>query len=330
MSIRNTLTVIGTVLSLGVALPATAQTQPGTPQQGTQSNTGETTVSGERVQPGRLNNDRQPNRRQDRRPAAPPTPPTPEELKGLAQTVATAASSTCVVNEAVLLGVNAEQQQIYEAACATGPGYILINSVPPQAVDCVILAGQADLDRSRDPAADVGIQCKLPANTDVARVVSAYAREANIACTVDQAASIGKSPEGNFIYEVGCKDLDGYWLEKAPAGWEKTSCLQVVTQSAGCRFTTPVEQAATVKAMLAGSDAAGCDVIEARYMGGNANGTFYEAKCGGGDGYIARFNAQQVIQQVYPCAEASRIGGGCKLTTVAAAPETTPPTPEAN
>ncbi len=321
MSTRNLLAAIGSVILMGVAPAATAQVVGATTQTPQQPNT---EVRGERAAGTLINRSNRPRR------SATPTPPTAEENKTAAQATATAAGSSCQVTEASLLGVNAEQQSIHEAACASGPGYILIASTPPQAVDCVILAGQADLDRSRDPAADVGIQCKLPVNTDIARVIDGYAKEASIACTVDQGASIGKSPEGHFIYEVGCKDADGFWLEKAPAGWEKTSCLQVVTQSAACRFTTPVEQAATVKTMLAGSPAAACDVTEARYMGGNANGTFYEAKCGAGDGYIARFNAEQVVQQVYPCADAARIGGGCKLTTVAAAAEAPAPAPAAN
>ncbi|WP_419756354.1 hypothetical protein [Brevundimonas sp.] len=54
-------------------------------------------------------------------------------------------------------------------------------------------------------------------------------------------------------------------------------------------------------------------------MGRNANGVFYEAKCEGADGVIARVNAENVVQQIYPCATAQQIGGGCKLTTAPAA-----------
>lgn len=314
---QSILTVIGACLALAISGQALAQDYPSNPQTPT---TNDGRPAAERVLPGRIgsqDDEQQRNRNRNRslRPAA-PTPPTPEEAKAAAQAQAAAAGSTCQVSEASMLGVNAEQQPMYEAACAAGPGYILIASTPPQAVDCVILAGQADLDRQRNPAADTGIQCKLPANTDVARVVAAYAQEAGVTCTVDQGASIGKSTEGNFIYEVGCNGVDGYWIEKVAGGWEKTECLTVVTQSAACRFTTPQEQAATVKTRLAGSPAAACDVTEARYMGANTNGSFYEAKCATGDGYVARFNAEGAVQQTYPCAEAARIGGGCKLTTV--------------
>lgn len=275
----------------------------------------------EQVLPGRIGGDRN-SRRQRREQPQTPAAPTPDEIKAAAQVQASAAGSTCQVSEASLLGVNAEQQPIYEAACTTGPGYILISSTPPQAVDCVILAGQADITRRRDPAADVGLQCKLPLNVDVTRVVGAYAQEAGVTCTVDQGASIGKSPEDNFIYEVGCNGADGYWLEKVASGWEKTECLIVSSQGGDCRFTTVAEQAISLKARLVGSPAAACEVSEARYMGANTNGTFYEAKCAGGDGYVARFDAAGALQQTYPCVEAARIGGGCKLTVSAAAAPT--------
>jgi hypothetical protein len=249
-------------------------------------------------------------------------PADPAAVLAAAQAQAQAAQISCQVGEAVQLGVNAEQQPIFEATCASGPGYILIASTPPQAVDCVVLAGQAEITRSRDPAADVGLQCKIAQNTDVVRVVQQYAQEAGVRCDIDQGASVGKTPEGNLIYEVGCRGTDGFWLERAGQAWEVERCLTVVAQNGTCRFTTSTEQAASVKAVLAGSEAASCDVTQARYMGSNANGTFYEAKCAAGDGYIARVNADMAVQQVYPCADAARIGGGCKLTAVAVAPAT--------
>ena len=265
---------------------------------------------------------RTPRRQQ---PAPAPAPPTPEENAAAAQQIASAAGVGCQVTQANLLGLTPDQSTSYEAACASGPGYILIGSAPPQAVDCVLLAGQAEIDRARDPAANVGTQCLIPQNADVARVVSTYAREAGIACAVDQGASIGKSTEGNLIYEIGCNGADGYWIEKAPTGWKTTECAIISTQNAACRYTTPAEAVATFKTRLAGSEAASCDVTEGRYMGANANGAFYEAKCGAGNGLIVRFNPQYAVQQISPCETAQRIGGGCRLTVVPEAPAAVAP-----
>lgn len=259
-----------------------------------------------------------------------PAPPTPEEIAAAAQTMATAAGTTCQVTQANLLGQTAERQLTYEAACATGPGYILIGSTPPRAVDCVLLAGQADIERARDPAADVGTQCLIPQNTDVLRVVSVYAAEAGVTCPVDQGASIGKSREENLIYEVGCNGVDGAWIERLPTGWKVTACAQVITQNGTCRYSTAAEQNATLKARFASNaEAAACDPTQGRYMGANANGSFFEAKCAAGNGIIVRFDTQFAVQQVYPCEVAQRIGGGCTMTEVPPLPEGTVSTPPA-
>ncbi len=54
-------------------------------------------------------------------------------------------------------------------------------------------------------------------------------------------------------------------------------------------------------------------------MGSNANGRFVEVKCAAeGEGYIARIK-DDATQQIYPCATAQRIGGGCTLTPAPAA-----------
>lgn len=245
----------------------------------------------------------------------------PAAVLAAAQEQAAASGTECQVQEAVARGQIGDAP-VFEASCATGPGYLFVASTPPQALDCVLLGSQAQVVRERDPNADVGAQCSLPANQDVLRVVAAYSVQAGVTCTVDEGRAAGRSPAGNIIYEVGCANAQGYWLEKTASGWDKTECLEVVSQSAVCRFTTTAEGAASVKAMLAGSDAAGCDVTQARFMGENSNGRFYEAKCAAGDGFIARIQ-ETAVQQVYPCQEAQRIGGGCTLTQVAAAPATT-------
>ncbi|MNL38026.1 hypothetical protein D3C87_1602070 [compost metagenome] len=133
---------------------------------------------------------------------------------------------------------------------------------------------------------------------------------------------IGATSDGAFVYEIGCAGADGYRIQRASTGWEKTECLQVLQQNATCSFTTPAEQAATVKSWLTGSEAAACDVQQVRLMGFNSNGRFYEATCAGADGVIVRFNTEMAVQQVYPCAIAEKIGGGCKLTTTAPAATT--------
>ncbi len=238
-----------------------------------------------------------------------------------AQRIANAAGVTCQVVEANVIGQTTDRQRVtYEAACASGPGYILVNSIPPEARDCVLLAAQAEADRAANPNADVGAQCVIAQNKDVARAVAGYAAEAGIACTVDEGAPLGRTADNTLIYEVGCAGLDGYRIEKTATGWSTTECAVIVTQNSTCRFSTAEEQAATLKARVAGSEAEACDVVQARYIGASAGDTLYEAKCGAGNGVIVRFTPEHVVRQVFPCEAAQRIAGGCRLTTIAAAP----------
>lgn len=309
--------------AFALALVATQPSLAQVPQDGQggrdETNRASGTISGESVLPGRIgggreDQDERRERERNRRPAR-PAAPTAEQVMAGAQAQLTAAGKDCQVNQAVLLGTDPQQQAIYEAACVTGPGYIVVASTPPLAVDCIELAGTAATARARNPEANVGQQCAIPANDNGLSVIGGWAKEAGVTCTVDQALAVGKSQAGNTIYEVGCADQDGYWLEKTSSGWDLQDCMQVVASAGTCNFTTPEEQAAGFKSKLVGTDAASCDIQGLRLMGQNANGRFYEAKCAAGDGYIARVNTEGVTQQVYPCATAQLIGGGCTLTT---------------
>lgn len=255
------------------------------------------------------------NNRRQRQPAA----PDPAQVMADAQAQLAAAGNACQVTEAVLMGVDTERQNVYEAACATGPGYIVVASTPPALTDCVLLAGSAAVARERDPESDERT-CALPGNQNALAVIGAYAREAGIRCEIDQALAAGAASDGAVIYEVGCAGEDGFWLRQQPAGgWTVTECMQIVSQNGTCRYTTTAEQIASMRTRLAGSDAGECDIQQARYMGANANGRFYEVSCAVGDGYIARVG-EAGVDQVYPCAIAQPIGGGCTMTQAPAAP----------
>ncbi|MBW8304511.1 MAG: hypothetical protein K0M78_11350, partial [Brevundimonas sp.] len=260
------------------------------------------------------------DRNQERSNAAPAA--SPEENKAAAQALLTAAGVSCQVSEATLLGVTAEQQATYEATCIEGPGYLAVSSTPPLTFNCLELAGQAETTRLRDPEADVGQQCTLPVNLNPVPVLSAYARAAGVDCTVDQGAAIGKSTAGNLIYEVGCADRDGYWLENAEGAWKATPCWDLALEQETCRYSTAAETMNAWRTVLAGTDAAACDVQQARRVGRDAQGlTVYEVKCGAGGGYFARVGSTFTAQRVNNCIEAATFAGGCTLT--AAAPATT-------
>lgn len=245
--------------------------------------------------------------------------PSEADVRTAVQGHLTALGNTCQMTEAKLLGQAPDKTSLYEVACATGPGYIVLGSTPPSATDCLVLATSAANARAKDPAADVGTVCTLPVNDNGPAVFEAYAREAGMDCVIDGAGIVGAAADGAIVYEIGCANADGARIQKSASGWTRSPCFELASINATCKFTQPAEQAATLKAWLAGIDAAPCDVQQARFMGQNANGSFYEAACAGADGLIVRFNTEKVVQQVYPCATAQQIGGGCKLTTTAPA-----------
>ncbi len=298
------------LIGASVVAPAMAQEQERQqPQQQQQRNADEPAVtrgSASRASPARP--------RRERAPAA----PTPEQILAAAQAQMALTTTGCQVSEAKLLGKTAADTTVYEVACGTAPGYIVETKTPPEASSCIILAHSADVARAADPTASPA-QCTLAANTDIQKFLRQYARDAGVACNVDQAKLRGQSSDGAVVYEIGCSDGPGFWIKQQGATWTKTPCIQVLAERGACEFTTTAENAAFVKTLLAGSEAASCNVIEARLMGQNANGMFYEAKCDGADGVIARVNAENAVQQIYPCATAQQIGGGCKLTTAPAA-----------
>lgn len=326
MSFRTLFVAICGAAALLTALPAAAQEMPANNgQQPLGESTGSDTArppEGEAPSSGRI--------RRSRREAAGPTP---AQNLAAAQAIITAANIGCQATEATRLGVTTDEAKAdtYEVLCATGPGYLVIATTPPKTFNCLELASQAMTSRERDPAADVGQQCTLPVNQNPTPVVAAYAVEAGVTCTVDQGAAIGKNTTTEaLIYEVGCTDADGYWIEKEAAGWKVQPCFDLTLQAnARCRFTTPAESLLGWKAALEGTSAAACDVQQARRVGRDGQGlSVYEVKCGSGEGYFARLDATTYrAQRAQTCVEAANVAGGCTLTQVpAAAPAAPAPT----
>jgi hypothetical protein len=165
-------------------------------------------------------------RRAERGEAIAPTNATPAQILRATQALATSAGLECQVTEASLLGVDADEAPIYEAACAEGPGQLIIASTPTQSYNCFELAAVAG-----------GQQCELPRNQNSLAVIGGWARQSGVTCQIDRATAVGHSDAGNLIYEVGCADADGYWLERASDGWRLQSCAVIATTGETCRFS---------------------------------------------------------------------------------------------
>ena len=241
---------------------------------------------------------------------------TPTEIareRRLAQGAATAAGLSCEVQEARLMGETTEgRHKIWEVACASGPGWIIIASEPPQSHDCVGQAGYAVQARAADPDAEVGLQCELEANKDVVGIIAGYARDAGLECEVDQALATGVD-----AYEVGCAGRDGWLLDKRDGAWVSRPCWITGLKTPGaCMYSSRDEAAAEWPRLVAGSDAAACAPSEVEWMGDGDRGSFYEIRCSSGEGIIVRFK-DDAAQQTYSCIDAPQIfRRPCNLTRI--------------
>lgn len=245
---------------------------------------------------------------------------TPDQIRESTRLALRNASVTCNLTDSRELGRTADGVYVYEAACSEGMGYVVTTASPPSALNCLVVERQAEQAREEDPAAQAP-ECLLPGNANPSAFVQPWAQALQIGCQVDEVAWVGRTGGGDDRYEIGCADADGYWIEVSQGGEPKSkiACLEIPAATGGCRFTTPAEQAGGIQAMLAGSPAADCAAAEARFMGGNQNGRFYELKCASGAGQVVRLSQDGAFQQAYDCAQAANIGDGCTLTDAATA-----------
>ncbi len=224
-----------------------------------------------------------------------------------AQDLAREIGLDCEVTQAIPLGRDQTDAPHYEVSCAVGPGYRLIGGREKQAFNCLALAAQAT--GSGSPRATT---CRLPANRNGIRVVAAVAREAGLACRVDDGAMVGLSSAGLPIYEAGCAGSAGAWIEQTPGGWQVADCLTVVARGDACRFTTAAERLTTFRGWLTGDEAGRCEPTQVRYMGESPAGPLYETACREGPGFVVRLDAERTVREIVPC-PAVHVGDGCRL-----------------
>lgn len=301
------------LVSLAVSGVAHAQTQPrqsrGEDRQTTQ------------VLPGRISDGNQTDSR-DRRNSRnarnqQPAAPTAEQVAAEVAPLVASAAPDCQVTQSALLGAREDGTKLYEVACASGPGYIIeALQTGPKANDCVLQWSFGQITREQDPAADIGLQCGLPGNQNAVQVITAYGAEAGLICEVDQAVATAVD-----AYEIGCAGRDGWRLARVAGAWDATPCWELaLTTNVTCRYSTEQDAKAEWPRLVAGTDAAACQIQDVAWMGDNPErGAFYELKCATGEGVIVRFK-DGAGQQTYSCIDAEQIfRKPCSLTPAAPA-----------
>jgi hypothetical protein len=221
-----------------------------------------------------------------------------------AQRALAGADVDCRVTEAVSRGRDTNGDTHYEAACADAPGYVVIASPQPQAFSCLAF------DASGGPLS--GTSCRLPENRDARRHYARMAAHAGVTCEVEEGRLIGMTPAGHMLYELGCRRAAGVWLEQFDGGWKVTDCLTVASQGGQCRLTSDAEARGAFAMRLEGTELSACALTDVRAMGRGADGDYFEVLCAGGPHIVTRFDVDQRLAEVIPCAEARKIGSGCR------------------
>ncbi len=238
----------------------------------------------------------------------------PGQILAAAKSAAAAANLPCQVTEAALLGVTGNNDDLFEVACQTGPGYLITAPGLTQPFDCLVLADQAERMKADGLQPPPRSTCKLKGNQNGVAVIAGYAREAGVPCQVDAGAALG-----NDAYEAGCANADGFVIErKADGAWGKTPCWRLAAvQGLGCRYSTAAESNSAWTDILAGTEASVCSVEKTRQIGVDSSQlAVFEVKCSGAPGYLARVNAASKAERVHACSDpaTAAIAGGCVLT----------------
>lgn len=229
----------------------------------------------------------------------------------------------CNVDAARFIGRNAEDRTLYEVACVAAPGFLLLDTVPAQTINCIANNASVAARRAENPEGDPGAECTLERNLDVLGSIAPMVTAAGITCQADGARWVGMTtaatPETR--YEIGCANADGYWIDVANDGSVSNlrPCLEVVAAGGACELTTPEEQAAGIVALAAPAGRS-CQATGGRFVGANA-GTgqrYYEVGCADGVGFMIRTSAENTFETVIECAAATGIAGGCTLSEGAA------------
>ncbi len=222
-----------------------------------------------------------------------------------AQAALTKAGVACTVSEAIFLGNSGLAGPIFEAACGSEPGYVVLDADEVIALPCTQLAsGQGQRQ------AEVIDECRLPANAMTFPRIKALAQQAGVDCNIDEASQVGRSPDG-AVYEIGCRGADGYWVRRHEDAWTSVPCLKITGQGGACGYSTDAERFGTLKARLAATPAQACDVHRTRYVGSAGGEDFFEVGCVGATGFILKTGADASVKQTWSCSGTLPIAGGC-------------------
>jgi hypothetical protein len=211
----------------------------------------------------------------------------------------------CRVSDATPRGRDEDGGRHYEVACDDAPGWLLVDRADPIAIDCLALESQNARARSGRGGRLVPT-CRLSGNRNSTRHYTIMARQAGMTCRVDSGLSMGRSPEGAPVYEIGCRDDVGAWIERRSDGFVLTDCLQVRALGARCELTTSAEEAGSLANWLSYAQVESCRPTGVRAMGRNRQGvSWYELQCSASEPVVVARDDRGSTLEVISCSDAA-------------------------
>jgi hypothetical protein len=254
--------------------------------------------------------------------AAAPAPQTPAE-KGMemAPAMITAAQISCTPIAANFLftgeatiGETKTQADFVEVACQDNLGYVLATAKDgsgTQAFDCIATSGNG-ADGQPHP-----LKCALPANANPAKTVQPVLEARGLKCDIQNAHAVGMTAAATY-YEFTCKDADGLFVglenPRSEGKIQVNSCYQRIGANPACTLTTKEQSLAPILA-LASQAPKPCAATDQRYVTrSQAGNVYYEFACPDKTGFIVETKPDGSFSVAIPCAQATRVAGGCTLT----------------
>lgn len=232
-----------------------------------------------------------------------------------------ASGANCTVSDARYMGEDKKAgDKYYEVACNEGMGFAVIakKEGAPQLYSCL---------EASQPGPDGkvgGLACILPANANPGAQLAPFVKKAGVSCEQENARAIGSGAKNSF-FEVACKGGSGYIIQTTnPININgevvANSCLMYEDGgNVSCKLTNRQTQLQLVDTLNTAA-ANGCVIKDRAYVLSTKSDNYFEVACQDGKGYMyQQASATGAFVRSIPCAQASFVGGGCKMTDAVAA-----------
>ena len=238
-------------------------------------------------------------------------------------TLAAASGRQCQVTDGRYIGAAAgKPEDYYEAKCADGSGFLIIANTPAntfnRAIDCARATG----------AVSCSLTDAVAAQNQEASVYKALAVKGGFNCDVSQYRLLGAEQGGakREVVELACKNqpegVIAFFPAAATGKTDFFDCSKIGARNPQLRCS--LTKAETINARLTKdvqSKGKTCQVTGHRAAGLTSRGKteFVEVSCASGPGFMVEYAAENAqlfapATGVFTCAEATNIGGGCKLS----------------